>query len=73
MLNQKQVQNMVSSILKTANSFKKSMINTVIVLIIGTGIGSGSVIWLLQANMNGVCNVLSARNQFINIVQRDSK
>jgi hypothetical protein len=68
-----QVQIMVSSILKTANNIKKSAINTVILLIIGTGIGGGSVIWMLQANANGICSLLSAKNQFINIVQKDSK
>ena len=68
-----QVQIMVSSILKTANNIKKSAINTVILLIIGTGIGVGSVVWMLQANANGICSLLSAKNQFINIVQKDSK
>jgi hypothetical protein len=68
-----QVQIMVSSILKTANNIKKSAINTVIVLIVGTGIGVGSVVWMLQANANGICSLLSAKNQFINIVQKDSK
>lgn len=64
---------MFLSLINTLNGVKSTLINTIIILIIGVGIGGGSVIWLLQANMNGVCNVLSARNQFINLVQKDSK
>lgn len=64
---------MLLSLINTLNGVKSTLINTIIILIIGVGIGGGSVIWLLQANMNGVCNVLSARNQFINLVQKDSK
>jgi hypothetical protein len=64
---------MVSSIVKTANNIKKSMINTIILLIIGTGIGGGLTLWMIQANANGICSLLSAKNQFINIVQKNSK
>lgn len=61
------------TVAKTAENIKNSMINTIIILIIGTGIGGGLVFWMIQANANGICSLLSARNQFINLIEKDSK
>lgn len=59
--------------IKTLNTIKSNIINTAIVLLIGAGIGTGLTFWLIQKNLDGVCGLVSARNQFINFVEKDSK
>lgn len=49
--------------IKTLNTIKSNIINTAIVLLIGAGIGTGLIFWLIQKHLDGVCGLVSAKKQ----------
>lgn len=58
---------------KAVNNLKKSVINTLFVLIAGITIGVGGTVWIVQQNLDGVCSLVTARNQFIDVINKDRK
>ncbi len=58
---------------KSLNNLKNSLISSLFIVLVGGGIGAGVTFYILQKNLDTVCSIVSARNQFINFVQKDSK
>jgi hypothetical protein len=58
---------------KSLNNLKNSVISFLLVVLVGGGIGTGLTFYILQKNLDTVCGLVSARNQFINFVKQDSK
>lgn len=59
--------------LKAIGNIKSIIGNTLITLTIGVILGIGATGWLMQKNLDQVCGLVSARNQFIDFVKQDSK
>ena len=63
----------MQAVFKQVSAIKNKVLNTLVLLIIGTVFGWGSAFWVLQQNLDSVCGLVNARNQFINFVTGDSK
>ena len=59
--------------IKSLLSLKSTVINSLFLLIAGTAIGGLGTLWIIQQNLDGVCSLVSARNQFVNIINKDSE
>ena len=59
--------------IKSLLSLKSTVINSLFLLIAGTAIGGLGTLWIIQQDLDGVCSLVSARNQFVNIINKDSE